>query len=80
MDKNKNIFQNILSIICVIIGAYTLLNSTNIGDKQASKFVSMMGGSVNTEVLNTHFIAYAETYRIFGGVLLAVGLLRLLKK
>ncbi|BFH12627.1 hypothetical protein WJ0W_000829 [Paenibacillus melissococcoides] len=80
MDNNKDIIFRLLSIVCVVMGAYFLLNSTNLGDNQASNYVMMMGGSVNTEALMVHFKAYSETYRIFGGILLAVGLIRLLKK
>ncbi|CAH8770690.1 MULTISPECIES: hypothetical protein [Paenibacillus] len=80
MDKNKDIILKILSIICVLVGAYFLLNSTRMGDDQASKFVKSMGGSVDTENLLAHFNAYTGTYRIFGGVLLSIGLIRLLKK
>lgn len=80
MDKNKDVILKILSIICIVVGAYFLLNSTEMGSIQTNKFVKTMGGSVDTNYFLAHFHADTETYRTFGGVLLAIGLIRLLQK
>jgi hypothetical protein len=71
-NLNKETILKILPVICVIVGAYFLLNSTEIGDSMTR------GGS--TQIVLAHFNANTETYRIFGGVLLTVGLIRLLLK
>jgi hypothetical protein len=75
LDKNKDIikiFMKILPVICILVGAYFLLNSTEIGESITE------GGS--TDIFLVCLSANTETYRIFGGILLTVGLVRLLQK
>lgn len=80
LDKNKDIILKVLPLICVTIGAYFLLNSTEIGNNQTNRYVKTMGGSIDNKRFLAHFNANTETYRVFGSILLAVGLIPLLKK
>lgn len=64
---NKKFFLNILSVVFVLVGSYFILNSTKIGYKL--EFDSDPERSIACLRL------YAESYRLFGGILLTVGLI-----
>ncbi|WP_339322218.1 hypothetical protein [Paenibacillus sp. FSL W8-0194] len=83
MFKNihlKEILMRLLALICIIIGARYLLNSTSMGDDRALEFLTAVGGSTDSADLKAHLESYIIGYRLFGGILLSVGLFRFLQK
>lgn len=77
---NKDILIRVISFLLAVVGVYFILNATDLGDDKVFEFINNIGGSVDSEDKKAHLEAYISGYRLLGGILLSIGLFRLLQK
>ena len=78
--KMINVIIRIASLILFIIGLFVLIQSTEIGNDTAGKFLSKNGGSMDTANFLIIKEGFINTYRYLGAILLLIGGLSVLRK
>lgn len=78
--KMKTVIIRIVSLIFFIIGLFVLIQSTEIGNDSAGKFLSKNGGSMDAANFLVIKEGFIDTYRYLGAILLLVGGLSILRK
>jgi hypothetical protein len=75
-----NVIIRIVSLIIFIIVLCVLIQSTEIGNGSAGRFLSDNGGSMDTASFLVIKEGFINTYRYLGAILLLIGGLSVLRK
>jgi hypothetical protein len=66
-----------LGLAIAVAGLIVLLAITNLTDAASSAIMAQAGGSMSTDIFMAKVANAGAAYRVLGGVLLGVGLLRM---